>query len=201
MSSIIGHSLAGVTVGLVNQTPSFLKTTQGKILWFGWLVIVAIAADFDYVVPFFHPSANAGLRITHSIFYASLLPSVTLIVLKSLGLERQALSQAALSLYLAGFSHLCLDLLVGVTAIPLGWPLDKTVFKLPFGVLPSAGKPSLSNYYFYYNLGIEMGVLLPLSIAVVIAQLQKTTWWKWTIVALLLPISIYFMHWAYGLSR
>ncbi|AFY39016.1 hypothetical protein Lepto7376_2756 [[Leptolyngbya] sp. PCC 7376] len=83
----------------------------------------------------------------------------------------------------------------------IAWPLDKTAFKLPFGLLPSAGKPSLSNYFFYYNLGIEMGVLLPLSISLVLIRSQKTTWWKWGIIGLLLAISIFFMHWAYGLSR
>ena len=201
MSSLLGHSLAGMTVGLSIKAPIFLNTTRRKILWIGWLVIVAIAVDFDYIVPFFHPSANAGLRITHSIFYTSLLPSMTLIVLKFSDMKRNDILKAACQLYLAGFSHLCLDLLVGVTAIPLVWPLDKSVFKLPFGLLPSAGKPSLSNYFFYYNLGIETGVLLPLSISLVLIRSQKTTWWKWVIIGLLLAISIYFMHWAYGLSR
>ena len=201
MSSIFGHSLAGVTVGLSCKAPSFLKTTQHKILWLGWLVIVAIAPDFDYIIPFLHPSAHSGLRISHSIFYASLLPSLSLIALKLVGLNCKEIIQAAIPLYLAAFSHLCLDLLVGVTAIPLGWPLNETAFKLPFGILPSAGKPSLHNYYFYYNLGIEMGVLLPLSFAVVIFKSQRITWWKWLLIGLLLPVSTYFMHWAYGLSR
>ncbi|AFY39783.1 Protein of unknown function DUF457, transmembrane [[Leptolyngbya] sp. PCC 7376] len=201
MSSFVGHGLAGMTVGILGKSPSFIKTTYGKIFWLSWLIVVAITPDFDYVVPFFHPSANSGIRITHSIFYVSLLPSLTLIVLKIARLDRKELLAAALPLCLASFSHLCLDLLVGVTAIPLAWPLDKRVFKLPFGLLPSAGKPSLSNYFFYYNLGIEIGVLLPLSISLVLIRSQKTTWWKWGIIGLLLAISIFFMHWAYGLSR
>ena len=202
MSSIIGHSLAGVTVGLGSKASSFLKTTSRQILWLTWLVVVAIAPDFDYIVPFLHPSANNGLRISHSIFYASLLPTLTLIIaLKLIRLSRKDILKAAVSLYLAAFSHLCLDLLVGVTAIPLIWPFDKTVFKLPFGLLPSAGKPSFSNYYFYYNLGIEMGVLLPCSASLLLIKSRQKAWWKWLMVGFLLCIAVYFMHWSYGLSR
>ena len=44
---------------------------------------------------------------------------------------------------------------------PLLWPLGGAVFASPAGILPSAGGVRLSNYYFYRNLVIEMGVLAP----------------------------------------
>lgn len=92
-------------------------------------------------------------------------------------------------------------ILVGVTALPLLWPITSNVFKLPFGLLPSAGKPSLSNYYFYCNLGIEMGALVPLSCGLLISQYKRLSVWRWGIISLLLSVSAYFMYWAYGLSR
>lgn len=201
MSSLIGHSLAGLTVGIIHKQFHFLTTSWKKLLWIVWLVVVAIAPDFDYVVPFLHPSAHAGLRITHSLCYALLFPSLTIIGLRVLGCDRKSLLKATTQLTLASVSHLGLDLLVGVTGLPILWPFSDHAFKLPFGLLPSAGKPSLSNYYFYYNLGIEMGVLVPLSCGLLISQYKKLSRWRWGIVGLLLTVSAYFMHWAYGLSR
>lgn len=201
MSSLMGHSLAGVMVSLANRCAAFPTATRMRWLWVGWLVFVAIAPDLDYVVPFLYPSAHAGLRVTHSLLFACLLPPLTLICLRIYGVKRRALLSAALQLTLASGSHIALDTLVGVTALPLVWPASDYVFKLPFGVLPSAGRPSLSNYYFYYNLGIEMGVLMPLSCCVLISQFRKKSVLVWAIVGLLLSVAAYFMHWAYGLSR
>lgn len=201
MSSAIGHGLAGLTAGIANRDSPLPTTSRSKWLWVGWLVLVAIAPDLDYFIPFLHPSSNAGLRITHSLFFASLLPALTLAWLRITGCDRQSLWRATFQLSLASFSHLGLDLLVGVTAIPIAWPLNSYKVVLPFGILPSAGQPRLSNYYFYRNLGIEMGVLLPLSCCWLIGKSETKAMWKWAIVGILLSISTYFMHWAYGLSR
>lgn len=201
MSSLIGHSLAGLTVGITKKQSCFLATVWARLLWMFWLVVVAIAPDFDYVVPFLYPSANAGLRITHSLCCALLLPTLTIVCLRVLGCDRKSLFKATAQLTLASLSHIGLDLLVGVTALPLLWPINSNVFKLPFGLLPSAGKPSLSNYYFYYNLGIEMGALIPLSCGLIISQYKRLSVWRWGIISLLLSVSAYFMNWAYGLSR
>ncbi|WP_299407662.1 hypothetical protein [Acaryochloris sp. IP29b_bin.148] len=201
MSSLIGHSLAGLTVGITNQQSRFLATSWARLLWIFWLVVIEIAPDLDYVVPFLHPSANAGLRITHSLSCALLLPTLTVIGLRGWGCDRKSLFHATAQLAVASLSHMGLDLVVGVTALPILWPISNHVFKLPFGLLPSAGKPSLSNYYFYYNLGIEMGALVPLSCGLLISQYKRLSVWRWGIISLLLSVSAYFMHWAYGLSR
>ncbi len=55
-----------------------------------------------------------------------------------------------------------MDLLVGVHPMPLFWPLNSNLIVLPFGVLPSAGKLNIFNHYFWRNLVIESGVLLPI---------------------------------------
>ncbi len=202
MSSFIGHALAGLMVGVVTK-PS--KSRSGLIdsrWWLGWLVIVAMAPDLDYILPFLHPSSHDGLRISHSLFFCQLLPILTLIYLRIKGFSRMALLGAGLQLWLASFSHLALDLLVGVTALPILFPISKELFKLPFGLLPSAGKPSLSNYYFYYNLAIELGVLMPISLCcALIKKSMKRLTWEWILVIAMLLVSLHFMNWAYGLSR
>ena len=58
-------------------------------------------------------------------------------------------------------AHLILDLLTGVSSLPLLWPFTGELFKLPFGILPSAGRIALTNRYFYRNLIIESDILLP----------------------------------------
>ena len=102
----------------------------------------------------------------------------------------------------AGCSHLVLDLLVGVSPLPLLWPFLAQSFKLPFGILPSAGKLQLDNYFLFFNLFIELGVLVPLSVCVAWWRYLKIRGWgDWLIIALLLGISLRCMVWAYGLSR
>ncbi|WP_235108135.1 hypothetical protein [Acaryochloris sp. 'Moss Beach'] len=106
MSSLIGHSLAGLTVGITKKQSCFLATVWARLLWMFWLVVVAIAPDFDYVVPFLYPSANAGLRITHSLCCALLLPTLTIVCLRVLGCDRKSLSKATAQLTLASLSHI-----------------------------------------------------------------------------------------------
>ncbi|MGD1861184.1 MAG: metal-dependent hydrolase [Leptolyngbyaceae cyanobacterium] len=161
MSSFIGHGLLGGTIGTISYPPG-LRAKIYRPVWVGWLVIIALIPDLDYAVPMLQASANAGLRITHSLLVALLFPILTLLGLLALGMRQHQLWQSGLQLTLAGLSHLGMDLLVGVTPLPLLWPVSDRPFRLPFGLLPSAGKISLYNYYFYYNLGIELGVLLPL---------------------------------------
>ena len=62
----------------------------------------------------------------------------------------------------ASFSHLVLDSLVGVHPNPWIWPLSGRVFRLPFGVLHSAGKLDFHNSYLYSNLLLELCILSPL---------------------------------------
>jgi len=89
-------------------------------------------------------------------------PIFTLVLLLGNKVNGKKLWIRSLQLFLAGLSHLVMDLCVGVTPLPLMYPAINIPLKLPFGILPSVGKINLGNYYFYRNLMLEMGVLLPI---------------------------------------
>ena len=174
MSSFMGHSLAAVTIYLstepVIKTEVSFRNNQAKSLttyfrnvsWLFWLIIIASIPDLDYLVNAWQSSQNNGLRITHSVIFSLVAPIITLALLLSYKINGKKLWIRSLQLFLAALSHLVLDLCVGVTPLPLLYPIVDTPIKLPFGILPSAGKINLGNYYFYRNLMLEMGVLLPI---------------------------------------
>ncbi|NEO86663.1 MAG: hypothetical protein F6J87_20755 [Spirulina sp. SIO3F2] len=72
MSSFLGHSLTAWTIAP-------LPNSRSRWLWLGWLTVVALAPDCDYVIPWFHPSANEGLRITHALLSCQILPVLTIL--------------------------------------------------------------------------------------------------------------------------
>lgn len=161
MSSFLGHTLAAAAIhggGSSNGTDD----RPPPIAWFFWLVILASFPDLDYALATLRASQHDGVRITHSIAFATALPALTAIALAGLGIRGRRLAFMTIQAVAAGLSHLCLDLMVGVTPQAPLWPLVDHTIVLPRGVLPSAGRPSLSNIYFYRNLAIEIGVLLPL---------------------------------------
>ena len=202
MSSFVGHSLVAWTIGATASYPEESPARRYRYLWLGWLIVVALAPDLDYILPFLYPSSHQGLRITHSLLTCQFLPILTLIYLKYRAESKSVLWTSGRLLVLASLSHIGLDLLVGVTALPLLWPLSNQVFKLPFGLLPSAGKLSLFNDYLYYNLGIELGVLVPLCFCgYLITKSKQMKWQGWLTVGLLLLISGRCLYWAYHLSR
>ena len=193
MSSFIGHSIPaiGIYFSVRRQKYSFF--------WLIWLVLVAWFPDIDYLIPALRPD---GIRITHSILFCSILPCLTIIVLHFLKHRVSEFKFMKIQVILTAFSHLLLDLLVGVGALPLLYPLSWQRFKLPFGLLPSAGKIVLSNYYFYRNILIEMGVLLPLLlISIIIFQQLEMTFSRKITITVMSAISISFMIWAFSLPR
>ena len=202
MSSFVGHSLVAWTIGITSSYTEKFPIRRDRFLWLGWLTVVALASDLDYILPFLHPSSHQGLRITHSLFACQLLPILTLIYLRYRGASKPVLWASGRQLVLVGLSHIGLDLLVGVTALPLLWPLSNQVFKLPFGLLPSAGKLSLLNSYLYSNLAIELGVLAPLCYCgYFFTTSPKMTGKGWLTISFLLLISGRCLYWAYHLSR
>ena len=138
---------------------------------------------------------------------ALLLPGVTLLVLRvwlksSGGSVLGSFKMMRIQLVLAGLSHLGLDLATGVAALPLLFPWHNRLFKLPFGVLPSAGRIQLDNYFLYRNLLIELGVLIPIAVSLLV--LVRTCRSKWATLAAAtasLCVSGCFMVWAFTLSR
>lgn len=199
MSSFVGHSLSAIAIYFTQERALISKN---RVFWLIWLIIVASAPDIDYLIPELNLSAHQGLRITHSFLFIAILPCCTIAVFKFFKFPEYKSKKEFILLVLAGLSHLLLDLLVGVTPLPLLWPFSHHKFLLPFGILPSAGKISLSNYYFYRNLSIELGVILPLVIVTYLfsEKLAKKAEYKWIIAGLII-CSIYFMHWSYTLPR
>jgi membrane-bound metal-dependent hydrolase YbcI (DUF457 family) len=129
------------------------------------------------------------------------LPLVSVGVLyfvKSLNNQRKLLSVCAV---LAGLSHLVLDFLVGVTPLPLLWPLDSTAFVSPVGILPSAGRIQLSNYYLYRNVLIEVGVLAPVFYVSRGLYLGEISTRDRARVLILLLVVGCFVAWSVSLSR
>jgi inner membrane protein len=204
MSSFIGHSIPAIGLYLSRQSSQQLVALYPRQRWFWllWLVLVAWAPDIDHFVPALHASAHQGLRVTHSFVFCLLLPGCTILGLKLLQLKRQELRFCSAQLLLAALSHLLLDMLTGAMKLPLFYPLSQQTFRLPFGLLPSAGSINITNYFFYRNLLIELGVLLPL-----------LGWVYWeshgfplnvrskSAIALLLGCSFGFTLWAVSLSR
>jgi inner membrane protein len=213
MSSFIGHSLAGLTAyAIVRQFPANRDVPSKKVdrLWLVWLVAIASILDIDYVIPALRvQQGDYILRITHSIVGASIAPICTIFGLLYFGKRGKNLKIKSLQVILAGFSHLLLDLLTGVFSLPLLYPFSTETFRLPFGLLPSAGRIQLGNYLLYRNLFIEIGVIVPFvfSLATIVRHWQnldvKTIFGinSRRSIAIGLSISACFAIWAFTLDR
>ncbi|MEO0708202.1 MAG: metal-dependent hydrolase [Cyanobacteria bacterium J06649_5] len=202
MSSFIGHGLAAVTTfSAVEPQRRPFTTRIGMLLWLSWLIVIAWAPDIDHVVPALTLAQNDGARITHAIASSLLLPAVTVIGLYWAGLKSPKLRLCLWQTALAGLSHPVMDWLVGVIGLPLFWPFHPAIITAPIGLLPSAGSPHWQNYYFYANLWIELGIIVPLMIVV----LRNLAWQEhklkpWQTGALV-AILAYFLNVSMGLSR
>ncbi|MBP0027993.1 metal-dependent hydrolase [Roseofilum sp. Guam] len=199
MSSFVGHSLAAFTIYACDKPNQSLGH---RVVWLAWLVTLALVPDLDHFIPFLHPSAHDQLRVTHSLTFALFLPILTFVMLWIWGLRGKGLKSRSLQVISAGLSNPILDLFVGVLGIPLFWPFSRYLFKLPFGILPSAGLLSLTNYYLYKNLFIELGVLIPLFLSIYLGVKKREALtdniYK---ISGLLAISGGFMIWAFSLVR
>ena len=170
-------------------------------MWAGWLVALASAPDVDYLIPALNSRAHHGIRITHSVAFSLALPLCTAVMLYLAGRDGRRLKSLSVCAALAGLSHLVLDFLVGVTPLPLFWPLSAATFASPAGILPSAGRVQLSNYYFYRNLVIEMGILAPLLYVARGMYCGTIGVQNRARVIVLLMIAGCFIAWSVGLSR
>jgi inner membrane protein len=199
MSSFFGHSLAAYTIA--SSVRQSLASPSGRLSWAAWLIALASAPDIDYLIPALNSYAHHGLRITHSIAFSLILPLCTggaLYLTRSPETQRGSLSICAA---LAGLSHLVLDFLVGVTPLPLLWPLSVEAFVSPIGILPSAGRVRVLNYYFYRNLLIEIGVLAPILYVASGLYRGELNIENRTRIIVSLLIAGCFIAWSAGLSR
>lgn len=206
MSSFMGHSLAGLTTYAITQqfqADRLNESSQPNWRWLIWLLVVASIPDIDYLIPGLRvQQANQTLRITHSLLGVLLIPGCTILGLWLLGKREKNYKLQSLQVVLVGFSHLLLDLLTGVFPLPLLYPFSTQTFRLPFGLLPSAGRIQLSNYFLYRNLLIELGVLVPLSMSLLLSVRDSANSGKRLLVIVAgLVVSVCFMIWAFTLSR
>lgn len=165
MSSIVGHALAGVAVYLACN-----RAKDRRALWaLPAFVFLAVCPDLDYfAIWWWH--AQPALRLTHTLLFALAASLLMWALIKPLRSRLQAKVPFP-ALLLASVSHPLLDLLVGSHGLPLLWPLTDRQVALPFGLLPSAGRLALDNYYLWRNLLIELGVLVPpLGLLVAVAR-------------------------------
>jgi inner membrane protein len=205
MSSFIGHSLASLTIYLttteiqLNRQPQLVKH---NLFWLMWLVVIASAPDIDYLIPnLILQDAGHRIRTTHSFIGVSLVPACTILALWLSGDRGRNFKLHAGQSILAGLSHLLLDLLTGVLPLALLYPYLK-VFRLPFGLLPSAGKIQLTNYLFYRNILIELGIFVPLLISSICTIRDSNLFGKHRFVIISgLLVSACFIIWASSLSR
>lgn len=155
MSSFVGHSLAALAISAKDRQ-------RFSLIWLACLLLAAIAPDLDYLLHFLSKSQHAGIRISHSVGFAFVVPALVVTGLVCCGVRNCELRRRAWQVILAGQSHILLDFLVGVHPMPLIWPLADATFRCPIGLLPSAGALSLTNIYLYRNLALELGILLPI---------------------------------------
>jgi inner membrane protein len=206
MSSFLGHSLAGLTVYLTTTELQANRQNRSPIPsnppWLLWLLTIASIPDIDYLIPaLILQHDRYRIRTTHSLIGVLLLPVITILILWLAGQRGKTFKLRSLQSILAGLSHLVLDLSTGVLPLPLLYP-DLEVFKLPFGLLPSAGKIQLTNYLFYRNIVIELGAIAPLAISLILIIHDETPFGKHRFfIAAGIIISSYFMFWASTLSR
>lgn len=194
MSSIIGHAATGATAYLA------CNRLENKRSW--WLlpvfVLVAICPDFDYVaIWLFHYSANP--RISHSILFAVAMSLMVWWSTRQL-VKRTSATAPYVAFLLVALSHPLLDLLVGAHPLPLLWPFPSQSVSVP-GILPSAGRLDIGNYYLWRNLLIESVVLLPV-LALLVALMRRVPIRIIVQRALfIVPVWLIFLVWSLGLRR
>ncbi len=198
MSSFVGHSIAAVTIYASDKGA---VRSRSEIAWALWLVVVAAAPEVDYAIRTLRVGTD-DVRLTHSLVGALLLPALTLAATVLIGWRGSVLKTRSVQVIAAGLSHLVFDLLVGVHPLPFFWPLALTTYNLPFGILPSAPFLSLSNFYLYRNVLIEVGVLAPLGLDIYwIRQNGARDHMLRARLVVLASISVLFMLWALDLER
>lgn len=196
MSSFLGHGLIAITVFKYGNKEN---NRRNKFIWFVWLTICAFLPDIDYLFKTLQSTSNNGVRITHSIALSLLLPFITIVFL-FYKKNRKDLKARSIQVIVAGLSHIILDMLVGGKPDPLFWPLSNAAIKLPFGVLPSAGSISIYNYYFYRNLIIELGILMPVCYLILKSANGKSEIDKYKLILLLITFSSC-LFWSLNLDR
>lgn len=195
MSSILGHAAAGAAAYFAYGRVSY----RSGFLLLPVIVFLAICPDLDYLALWIL-NLHVTPRFTHSLIFG---------VLTALAAWRVSpLFQSAsdrripvIAFLAASLSHPTLDFLVGVHPVPWLWPFSDSGFVLPFGVLPSAGRLSIHNFFLWRNLIIELVILLPLlTLLVAISRRVDIRSMRQRLVVIV-PVWIAFLAWSIRLPR
>lgn len=160
MSSILGHALISSAIFARKHE---IKSGGAAFMCI-FFIGLGVSPDMDYLV-YWVFGYEIEPRITHSILFCFAIGLIASCA-KSFLLKNTFISIPHELFYMASFSHLILDLLVGVHAMPLFWPINSHLIKLPFGVLPSAGHIDIKNIYLWRNILIELVILVPVSMLI-----------------------------------
>jgi membrane-bound metal-dependent hydrolase YbcI (DUF457 family) len=183
MSSFLGHSIVGVVVANQQEKRS-VKELVFVSLFF---IFLSCSPDIDYLISYLR-GESFSIRYTHSIGYVVVV-TVMALVLRRL-VFRNLLGHLPMYLFfLVPFSHLILDFLVGVHPNPYLYPFTDRTIVSPIGVLPSSGSVSLTNYYFWRNMFIELLIFVPLALVL----LPKTRAYLLKAKGLFLLVGVVFM--------
>jgi membrane-bound metal-dependent hydrolase YbcI (DUF457 family) len=155
MSSFLGHSIVGVV--MANQHEK--KNVKELVFVSLFFIFLSCSPDIDYLINYLRGESFA-IRYTHSIGYVIFVTLMALVLRRFV--FRSLLGHLPMYLFfLVPFSHLILDFLVGVHPNPYLYPFTDRTIVSPIGVLPSSGSVSLTNYYFWRNLFIELLIFVP----------------------------------------
>ena len=148
MSSLAAHGAMGWLAAGKGDRPILIRLA---------FAAAAVVPDVDYPLEWIF-GIRLHVRYTHSLAFCALVALVGIAVTRG----RTGMPDRSLWRWVAAsFSHLALDALVGVYPEPWLWPFSEVTYRLPFGILPSAGRLAWGNVYLYRNLAIEAGILLP----------------------------------------
>lgn len=195
MSSFVVHALVGASC-IILVRPKLAKQTLPFVVLAG---LLGISPDIDYLLLWL-AEWRPTPRITHSLVFVAAVSLLTWLFTKVV-FYGKANFRLLLVFFAAAASHLVLDALVGTDIDPTFWPFSSEGLRSPIGLLPSAGKLDLYNFYFWRNLLIELGIIVPsLSFAYCLARKGECAWQLWRV---LVGLSVFVtsVYISIGLSR
>lgn len=195
MSSLAAHIATGAAIYFAQRSRPPVRMSRGALA----CVALAVLPDVDYLA-WWLLRLQIEPRVTHSLAFCAAAALLAWLLLRRWRDDAQP-SAPLLTLLLAAGSHLLLDFTVGVHTLPLLWPVSPHGFVSPVGILPSAGRLSVSNFYLWRNLLIETGVVWPL-LALLLAVGRRQWNRRATMVAALLaPVWLACLGWSISLQR
>jgi len=194
MSSIFGHALIGAALGDNVKA----KSKAEKIFICLFFVVLSICPDLDYL-PTWFLGLEMEPRYSHSI--AGLIAiGIIGLAFKKYIFSNQLRNASLVLIFAAPASHVMMDFFVGVHRNPVLWPINSGLYAFEHGILPSAGKLDIGNYYFWRNLAIEFGILIPVAIFVS-ATGRRLTRHRKLIAFIAIALFLFFGYVGFGLQR